>query len=106
MVRINGNVMILGDIHGQFYDFVKILGIIAAYYGDLEMFCDNECLLFLGDYVDRGLYSVEVLTLIMSLKVNYPKSVFCLRGNHECRSMTGVYNFKAEVLVKYDQEVY
>lgn len=50
--------MILGDIHGQFYDFVKILGIIAGYYGDLELFCDNEHLLFLGDYVDRGLYSV------------------------------------------------
>ena len=58
MVRINGDVMILGDIHGQFYDFVKILGIIAGYYGDLELFCDNEHLLFLGDYVDRGLYSV------------------------------------------------
>lgn len=39
----------------------------------------------------------------MALKVNSPKNVICLRGNHECRGMTVLYNFKAEVLVKYDQ---
>ena len=58
-------------------------------------------MLFLGDYVDRGMYSVEVLIFLYALKLNYPKSVVMLRGNHECRKMTSHYTFRAEVLEKY-----
>ena len=49
--------------------------------------------LFLGDYVDRGLYSIEVLVYLYSLKINLPKTVFMLRGNHETQTMTKTFNF-------------
>ena len=62
--------------------------------------------LFLGDYVDRGTFSVEVVLLLYSLKLNYPKTIFMLRGNHECRQMTAFFNFRAEVLYKYDEATY
>lgn len=56
--------------------------------------------------MDRGANSIEVMTLIMALKVNYPKNVFLLRGNHESRCMTSLYNFMLETNDKYNQDIY
>lgn len=56
--------------------------------------------------MDRGYFSIEVILLLYSYKINYPKSVFFLRGNHECRNMTSHMNFRMECLAKYDQELY
>ena len=62
--------------------------------------------IFLGDYVDRGLFSVEVILLLYSLKLNFSESLVLLRGNHECRQMTQYFNFRTECLSKYDQATY
>ena len=90
MVKIQDPVTIVGDIHGQFFDFIKIIDPETG--GPVE----STQYLFLGDYVDRGTFSTEVLGLILSLKITFPNTITLLRGNHECRQLTSFFNFKQE----------
>jgi serine/threonine-protein phosphatase 2B catalytic subunit len=85
-------ITIVGDIHGQFYDFDRLTDEQVG--GDLE----QTKYLFLGDYVDRGRYSVEVVIYLLALKISFPKTVVCLRGNHESRQCTTHFNFRSECI--------
>lgn len=49
--------------------------------------------LFLGDYVDRGIYGMEVIISLLSLKINCPNQVFMLWGNHESWTLCATYGF-------------
>lgn len=62
--------------------------------------------LFLGDYVDRGIFSMEVVILLFALKINFPDRMVLLRGNHECRNMTQHFTFREEAIRKFDEDVY
>jgi serine/threonine-protein phosphatase 5 len=59
--------------------------------------------LFNGDFVDRGPNGAEVLLLLYSFKLLFPKYFFMNRGNHECRAMNAKYSFEDEILKKYDR---
>lgn len=98
ILNVMDPVSIVGDIHGQYYDLLKIL--------DVGGNPDQSKYVFLGDYVDRGNFSSEVVILLFSLKINYPDNYILLRGNHESRQMTTFFNFHYECLVKYDEDIY
>lgn len=86
-------IYVVGDIHGNIFDLIRI--IVSATPPP------RSRLLFLGDYVDRGEYSIEVITLLFALMVTFPDCVFLLRGNHEFESMNSTYGFLAEVTTQY-----
>lgn len=59
-------------------------------------------MLFLGDYVDRGNFSFEVVMFLYALKINFPQEITMLRGNHESIAMTEHFTFREEVLRKFN----
>ena len=98
ILETSDEITIVGDIHGQFYDLLYIL--------EHSESVAKRKILFLGDYVDRGRYSIEVVLLLFALKINFPYGVLMIRGNHETRDMTSHYSFRSEVLNKYGIDVY
>jgi serine/threonine-protein phosphatase 5 len=90
---------VCGDIHGQFYDLVNIFNVFGAP-------SETNPFLFNGDFVDRGAFSVEVMTTLLCWKYLYPNHFHLTRGNHEAKSINKMYGFEAEVKRKYDEEIY
>ena len=95
----NKNFNICGDIHGQFYDLLKI-------FNEFGFPSETNPYLFNGDFVDRGSFSVECIITLLCFKLLYPKHFYLARGNHESRNLNKVYGFEQEVITKYDSTVY
>ena len=90
--------VVVGDIHGQYYDLVHMFDKA----GDPA----KMNYLFMGDYVDRGIFGLECMLLLIAMKINFPKKFILLRGNHESRNMTENFTFRDEVVSRFDSEVY
>ena len=93
VVDLNGPLFICGDIHGQYADLLAIFEECGWPF--------NTRYLFLGDYVDRGHHSLEVLVLLTVLQLRFPNNIYLLRGNHESPSVNITYGFLSELRARY-----
>jgi serine/threonine-protein phosphatase PP1 catalytic subunit len=89
VIRLQLPCMVVGDLHGNKKAFDLII----------HMWRSFSCpqLLFLGDYVDRGNASVDVLVSLFVMKNQDFKNIILLRGNHESPEMNRKYGFFDEI---------
>jgi hypothetical protein len=85
-----GNVVVVGDLHGQFGDLQRIFQRLG------RPGSDDKVWIFLGDYIDRGPMGLEIVATLLALKLRHPNSIYLLRGNHECSEITVLFGFCGE----------
>ena len=130
ILEIKAPVFIVGDLHGQFFDFRTLVSLsnstkdipksnslfksvdtsmlkAATFPAKLDL-SPAHSYLFLGDYVDRGSFSCEIVIALLCLKILYPTQIHLIRGNHETRTMTSHkfddnFNLKTEIEEKFQE---
>jgi hypothetical protein len=102
----NKKFIIIGDMHGSFASFTRIL-IRLRGMNILDKdgkFINNYNIIFLGDIVDRGIYGYEVLIIIFILKLLNPNNVHINRGNHEESEINERYGFKNQLNIQFGKD--
>jgi hypothetical protein len=94
-----GNLIVVGDLHGQILDLLTILN-------KFGLPSEKQIYIFNGDFVDRGAHCTEVLTILYALKLAFPTYMFINRGNHEFENLNIRYGFEDEVHGKYDRHIF
>lgn len=95
LLKLHSPIVVVGDLHGQFLDLIRIF--------QKNGIPPGKKFLFLGDLVDRGDFSFDILIFLFLLKILHPESIYFIRGNHEFNSLASTMGFFNEILDKYGE---
>ena len=98
LLRLKAPVYVVGDIHGQFSDLLRVFKLCGE--------PPKSKYLFLGDYVDRGKFGIECITYLCCFKMLYPDCIYMTRGNHESASINRIYGFYEECKNRIGQQIW
>lgn len=98
VIHIGDPVTVVGSLHGALHDAYHIVTTNPK--PPINKF------IFLGNYVNRGGYSIETFLFLVAFKLSFAKEVILLWGPHETKIMTQHYNFKEECTGKYGEDIY
>ena len=97
LIRIRSPCKIFGNIHGVYNDLMRYFESFGNPSDDNQMGDINVMqYIFLGDFCDRGLYSLEVILLLFALKIKYPDFIYLIRGHHEDKFINEKYGLGDE----------
>jgi hypothetical protein len=104
IVPEKSRVFLFGDLHGKLHSLLRLCTLLKSngvIDDNFQIKTRDTYLVFLGDYVDRGIYGTEVIYTLMRLKLANPDKVILVRGNHEDCSLNDHYGFSQELHHKY-----
>ncbi|KAJ1452192.1 Metallo-dependent phosphatase-like protein [Pelagophyceae sp. CCMP2097] len=90
-----GRCVVVGDLHGSIADLGAALAVVGT------PAAGTNCVVFNGDFVDRGDDGCEVLAVVLAMRLSFPGAVHLNRGNHEDAALSRVYDFANELAIKY-----
>lgn len=100
------HIVAMGDIHGSFHTFWRHMMRLRASNIIISLqrlqLSEGHTLVFTGDVVDRGNFSIDILIIILRLIcANPPGKVVYVRGNHEDIMLSVRYGFYEELSAKF-----
>jgi len=104
VLQLRAPIKVYGDLHGQFLDLMRLFARYKSPSDGENGDIDCTDYLFLGDFVDRGSFSLETVCLLFALKVKFPKQIHLIRGNHEDPTINAIYGFRDECRRRLHEE--
>ena len=107
LINLRPPAKIFGSIHGQYGDLIRFFQSFGYPVDFNQQIFDLEGFdyVFLGNYVDRGKFSLEVVFLLFCLKIQYPHQVHLLRGSHEDIKVNSEYGLAEECRLRLKEDI-